>query len=165
MSESRELLLRPTIAVNASSSVISQCAHCSALVSWYRQDGRTLGPCCVCGCHDWIGQDLEVGPFVVGFPESERRVLNDVVLERRAQDMKFGEQNLPDGTSAVRYRHIADLTRRICQCAGEETTWRHVLLEEVYEALAEVREAALEAELIQVAAVAVAWVGAIRRRR
>jgi hypothetical protein len=65
------------------------------------------------------------------------RVLDEVQDERRRQDAKWGEQNHPDGTIA---------------------------LEEVFEALVETDPAKLRDELLQVAAVAVAWVEAIDRR-
>jgi malonyl CoA-acyl carrier protein transacylase len=43
-------------------------------------------------------------------------------------------------------------------------TWEHILTEEHYEAMAEEDPTRLREELIQVAAVAVAWVEAIDRR-
>ncbi|TDC67602.1 hypothetical protein [Streptomyces hainanensis] len=115
------------------------------------------------------------------------RVLADVAHVRRRQDLRWGEQNHPalapcaDGTttrtgyeaSADRWKEINDARARasdtIDRCpAGASphphTAWDGILLEEVYEALAEEDPAAVRAELVQVAAVAVAWIEAIDRR-
>lgn len=104
-------------------------------------------------------------------------VLTEVAAERASQDAKWGPQNHPDGTGP----HIRPLGRtdinldlrtgaelawifqRRCQ-ANETPNWRDILLEEVFEAVAEDSSANLRTELIQVAAVAVAWVQAIDRR-
>ncbi|KOX45283.1 hypothetical protein ADL19_23445 [Streptomyces purpurogeneiscleroticus] len=106
-------------------------------------------------------------------------VLDEVARERVAQDEKWGEQNHPDGTGPrevfqVRYMHeLARDTRRATDAAAGKTpglehhgplTWRHILLEEVFEALAEEKPAELRTELVQVAAVAAAWVEALDRR-
>jgi hypothetical protein len=93
-------------------------------------------------------------------------VLGEVSAERERQDAKFGEQNHPDGTGGPVMRQRADEARAQCQylAANGGADWRAILLEEVHEALAESAPARLRAELVQVAAVAVAWVGAIDRR-
>lgn len=90
----------------------------------------------------------------------------DVRREREAQETKWGEQNHPDGTGKAHMRFLATMARDTCQEAARNglTTWKHVLLEEVYEALAEDDPKALRNELVQVAAVAIAWVEAIDRR-
>lgn len=81
------------------------------------------------------------------------RVLRDVATERIRQDDKWG-----------------------CQCANIDFEWVSILTEEVGEAAAEANEAnfrsgknrgdftKLRAELVQVAAVAVAWVECIDGR-
>lgn len=93
-------------------------------------------------------------------------VLAEVRAERGRQDARWGEQNHPDATGSSYYAHCAKVARRNCQAAALEgaTGWDLILLEEVYEALAEGDAAKLRAELLQVAAVAVAWVEAIDRR-
>lgn len=93
-------------------------------------------------------------------------VAREVLLERVAQDVKWGEQNHPDGTGGALLRGAARLARMECdRSAGEgRTTWHLILVEEVSEALAEDDPAKLRAELIQVAAVAAAWVESIDRR-
>jgi hypothetical protein len=95
-------------------------------------------------------------------------VLLDVLCERRAQDAKFGDQShRRDGTS-LRYAALADFERARCNAAEQtsgKATWRHILLEEVFEALAEVEPANLRTELVQCAAVIVAWVEYLDRRQ
>lgn len=93
-------------------------------------------------------------------------VLAEVRAERARQDAKFGEQNHPDGTGYPGSEGHADYWRQRCQTAfaDDAGTWGHVLLEEVFEALAEADPAQLRTELVQVAAVAVAWAEAIDRR-
>lgn len=111
-------------------------------------------------------------------------VLADVWNERAKQDAKWGEQNHPDTfprvpsaerTERIRYgghadywkaenaRRIKVLTERGAP-SDRNAAWDGILLEEVYEALAESNAAKLRAELVQVAAVAVAWIEAIDRR-
>jgi hypothetical protein len=105
------------------------------------------------------------------------QVLVEVKGERLRQEAKWGEQNHPDGTGAVwefcSGMHAgwaveaADDARRRCQEAPDRTwgdTYALILNEEVAEAFAEDDPARVREELIQVAAVAVAWVEAIDRR-
>lgn len=93
-------------------------------------------------------------------------VAREVIQERVRQEAKWGEQNHPDGTGGPLWEDHARSQRRMCDEAfsNGNGTWRHVLSEEFAEALAERDPAKLRAELIQVAAVAVAWVEAIDRR-
>ena len=91
--------------------------------------------------------------------------LDDVKAERARQDARFGEQNHPNGTG----RHFADMAREARESCDEEFghgngTWQHILSEEVAEAFAESDPVKLRAELVQVAAVACAWIEAIDRR-
>lgn len=102
------------------------------------------------------------------------RVLVEIESERTRQDAKWGQQNHPDGTGARvaiagRLAYAEDLARDArlyCQAAaGRGTvTWRHIIREELYEALAENDPMKLRTELMQVAAVCVAWIEAIDRR-
>jgi hypothetical protein len=93
-------------------------------------------------------------------------VLNNIAAERFKQDERWGEQNHPDGTSSLIYRNAATRERWRADMAAKRgaLTWRHILTEEVYEAFAETDPEKLRAELVQVAAVAAAWVEAIDRR-
>lgn len=93
----------------------------------------------------------------------------DVLEERQRQDAKWGEQNHNDGTASAHWREFgvtAGMARRACDNASKrgECTWLDILLEEVAEAFEETDTTKLRAELIQVAAVAQAWVEAIDRR-
>lgn len=108
-------------------------------------------------------------------------VLEEVSQERERQDTKWGEQNPPDvnpsrdlryagpptvHTTHENYGHDANNWKFINEDRAKEdkTAWDGILLEEVYEALAEADPAKLRVELVQVAAVAVAWIEAIDRR-
>lgn len=111
-------------------------------------------------------------------------VLGEVAAERARQDAKWGEQNHPDydphdidsvvrneyGFRAERWKEINDRrAKQGCEVkhvfpAASCTAWDGVLLEEVYEALAEHDPAKLREELVQTAAVAVAWIEALDRR-
>lgn len=92
-------------------------------------------------------------------------VLEEVKAERYRQHAKWGEQNHPNGTGAGVWLDHARSQRRMCEEAFRKGvgTWRHILSEEFAEALAEADPVRLRAELIQVAAVAVAWVEKIDR--
>jgi hypothetical protein len=111
-------------------------------------------------------------------------VLNEVLKERMRQHEKWGEQNHHDGTSTRTLETLieetkkcreethglgplVDYTKALCDKAAREEwlTWSHILWEEFAEALSEENEAGLRTELVQVAAVAVAWVETIDRRR
>jgi hypothetical protein len=98
--------------------------------------------------------------------ESQNIADYDVIPERWRQLKKWGIQTHPDGTSEVFYAELANEAKRLCDQAssGGVLTWADILREEVYEALAEEHPENLRAELVQVAAVAVAWVEDIDRR-
>jgi hypothetical protein len=113
-------------------------------------------------------------------------VVLEIIRERARQDAKWGEQNHPNGTGpqSTPLRGIVFLgpvlpengTTKfafgLAQLAKSSTdskaaagtvTFADILLEEVFEAVAEQNPALLRAELIQVAAVAAQWVEAIDR--
>lgn len=104
------------------------------------------------------------------------RVLDEVGGERARQDAKWGQQNHQDGTGDDRhlfrtrsretYGTLCYLARSMCQHAAEQgnVTFADIFMEEVFEALAESDPAKLRTELIQSAAVLVAWVEAMDRR-
>lgn len=96
-------------------------------------------------------------------------VLSDVADERRRQDRKWGEQNHADhphtGPSADAWAALVALAEAEARASLHRgPTWAAILLEEVGEALQEDDPARLRAELVQVAAVAVAWIQALDRR-
>ncbi|MGW4850188.1 hypothetical protein ACWEPZ_03005 [Streptomyces sp. NPDC004288] len=88
-----------------------------------------------------------------------------VDTEREAQLAKWGEQKHPDGTN-LDNADWANHARSQCQRAADEgrVTWAHILQEEFTEALAETDLVKLRTELVQVAAVAAAWVRDIDTR-
>lgn len=95
-------------------------------------------------------------------------IAGEIATERWHQDEKFGDQShLPDGTGL----DAIDCQLRIifqnrCDTATEAgtLTWADILREEVYEAFAESDPEKLDAELLQVASVCVAWIQALRTR-
>lgn len=104
-------------------------------------------------------------------PDSQLRaqtapVLREVARERVRQDDMWGEQNHDWITGRPAQKRLADHARASCErhFADGDGGWQDILMEEFFEALAEGDTAKLRAELIQVAAVAVAWVEAIDRR-
>lgn len=110
-------------------------------------------------------------------------VLAEVYAERASQNAKWGEQNHADLDMILMKRQggctpqrmaehygIPSDTRARSQCDRAfdlgQGTWAHILIEEVAEAIGTNGDrVALRAELVQVAAVAVAWIEAIDRRR
>lgn len=99
-------------------------------------------------------------------------VLDDIYEERACQDVKWGEQNHEDGTSAFA---VEELCNKASSAASaklnyEEAvkynnlTWSDILWEEMCEAMEETEDSKLRYELVQVAAVAAAWIEAIDRR-
>lgn len=97
-------------------------------------------------------------------------VLTEVADERAAQDLKFGQQDLPDGTGSAFHRYY-DYKYILPEARAQNdghmltaATFESVLCEEFCEAMLETNPMLLRAELIQVAAVAVKWVEAIDRR-
>jgi len=101
-----------------------------------------------------------------------KRMVADLRAERTRQNAKWGEQNHPDGTGpGVRF-WTADMAtmRHVCRqecddaAKADGMTWRHILLQEIFEALAESDPAKLRAELVQAGVVIVQWIEAIDRR-
>ena len=107
-----------------------------------------------------------------------RRIFWEIRAERARQDARFGEQNHPDlagdaetqcdaremfARYAGNYRDINDGTFDP-RDTDPRQDWTGILLEEVYEALAESDPVKLRTELIQTAAVCVAWVEHLDRR-
>lgn len=98
-------------------------------------------------------------------PDETRQVCHEVYDERINQSMIWGQQNHPDGTGSFEQQEDEVLAKFACEHAAKQgtVTWRHILMEEACEAFASTDVDNLRAELIQVAAVAVAWVENIDR--
>lgn len=99
------------------------------------------------------------------YSDTRARILDEVEAELYRQDAKWGEQNWPDGTGELYQVIAADRAKSITDLCAQEgsVTYMHILQEEVAEAFAESDQSKLMTELIQVAAVATAWVEKILR--
>jgi hypothetical protein len=97
--------------------------------------------------------------------------------ERQLQDKKWGEQNHPDHDPTLSDREPQRLAEEyeiptaarakfICQEAFRkgQGSWATILIEEVGEAIGAGTPEDLKQELVQVAAVCVAWIQCIERR-
>lgn len=95
----------------------------------------------------------------------QARIIQEIIQERKAQDKKWGEQNHKPGTSRKEYGYLADLFRKVCDNAFHtgKGTWTDILLEEVFEALAEEEPAKIKKELKQVAAVVITMLESLDR--
>lgn len=91
--------------------------------------------------------------------------LDDIRHERAAQDIAWGEQNHPDGTSEL-WATAADVAHFKAERAHQEDTlrWFDILREQYWQVACEEDPKSLRVELIRLAAVAVAWTEAIDRR-
>ncbi len=106
-------------------------------------------------------------------------ILEEVKQERIRQDLKWGEQNHPSVDLTLNSRHPYP-SDRMCEeyeiptesrakflCENSFTdnhgTWAHILVEEVSETISSPNEELRREELIQLIAVAVAWVESIDR--
>lgn len=126
-----------------------------------------------------VAYDNAIGnPSLIDGPATHK-VAREVLAERERQDTKWGQQNHPDGTGPMEYvlpdieelrvARASDLThifRNITDARAkmDTVTWRDILLEEVFEALAESDPTRLREELLQVSAVAQAWAEHLDRR-
>lgn len=106
-------------------------------------------------------------------PSPTQKVLKEVEQERQRQREKWGEYNHPDFDESrpeLRYRRYGTPTaseaRDDCDAADKEgcLNFFNILLEETCEAMEAPNAPSLRKELVQVAAVAVAWIEAIDRR-
>ena len=103
-------------------------------------------------------------------------VLSEVRQERTRQEHLWGQQDLPTGTgpltrpllplSPAKGKDVEDAFRRRTDWATNHgsLTYADVLLEEVFEAMAEVKPSRIREELIQVAASAVKFIESIDRQ-
>jgi hypothetical protein len=88
------------------------------------------------------------------------------VLEERFFQLETrGTQSYPDGTSPE-FAGVAQLLEEATKHAEHtgSLTWRTILTEYVYAALGQTDPARLRSELVQVAAVVIAWVEDLDRR-
>lgn len=92
-------------------------------------------------------------------------IMSQIFDERLRQELKFGVQDHPDGTSE-KHRELSDKKREANQKAFREgnPTFAKIATEEFFEVMAEEDPVKLRNELIQLAAVCVQWAQAIDRR-
>lgn len=91
----------------------------------------------------------------------------DIKDERMRQQDKHGDQgHLPDGTGGLVAVDAANRAKALTDrhAVTGDLTWKDILDEEVREAFAEGNPVLVREELIQVAAVALAWIAAIDSR-
>lgn len=94
-------------------------------------------------------------------------IQEEVQAECERQLSKWGVQNHKNGTGLAIYRDYEKVYKRVCEknkSLGIER-WDSILLEEIFEALAEIDPVKLRAELIQAAAVIFTWIDCIDRRK
>lgn len=86
-------------------------------------------------------------------------VLNEVFAERQRQHALWGQQDLPDGTGGEWRRHFEKAAKTDCERAVANGTLSYGLIaaEEFAEVMAAGDKKQLRAELVQLAAVCVAW--------
>lgn len=96
----------------------------------------------------------------------EARILAQVAVQRRKQDKKWGEQNHPSVLYGGHYRIPHESAAKIiCQRRVEANclTWADIAIEELAEAIDAPGEMSRREELVQLAAVVVAWIENIDR--
>ena len=93
-------------------------------------------------------------------------VQTEVTAERQEQHSKWGEQDHDNGTGFTGAFEAAESVKhKVDRHARTGTlTWTDILAEEVAEAFAEKDPKKIRAELVQVAAVAIAWIECIDRK-
>ncbi len=97
-------------------------------------------------------------------------VLAEVRKERERQLSLWGDQDHPDHHPDFRHPEFDGMVLAMHRehydrfSRENKLAWRHILSEEVAEVYAEDDPAKMRQELIQVAAVAVAWIEAMDRR-
>ena len=92
------------------------------------------------------------------------KLIGQVQMELNRQLGLWGEQNHLDGTGG--YDEVLEQARLDCRQAliYKCLNWKHILAEEVAEVFNETSPENLKEELIQVIAVATAWIECIERR-
>jgi glutamate synthase domain-containing protein 1 len=98
----------------------------------------------------------------------QAKIFNEIFIERNSQDKKWGEQNHPMilANNHEHYRGMAIITKTINELANvaNEKSWDNIIFEEMYEAFSEKDPKLQRAEMVQVAAVAVAIIENLDRR-
>lgn len=94
-------------------------------------------------------------------------IFDDVAAERKRQDAKWGEQNHLSVVVDMLGYSVDDEVSAKAQCdlatKMGNLTWGHIACEELAEALNAANDTDRRAELVQLAAVVVAWIECIDR--
>jgi len=101
-------------------------------------------------------------------PPLNGRIIRDVRVERFAQLEKWGDQHHPDGTDPGQFTEAAQTAQAANAQYAESglLSWSHIMLEEVYEALASAPDSPeLRDEIVQIMAVCSAWLEDFDSRR
>lgn len=102
----------------------------------------------------------------------EQAIGREVFAERRRQEAKWGVQNHPSVPDFPERRRSIELglpgefwAKETCECRAKDgaLTWGHITVEELCEAVEAKGEMARREELIQLAAVVLAWIENIDR--
>lgn len=109
-------------------------------------------------------------------PRKKFLIVEEIQQERDRQDKRWGEQNWPSTTPILKGRSVERLcedyeiptenrAKFLCENAfsKKEGSWAHILIEEVCEAICALTPEKRREELIQTAAVIVAWIESIDR--
>jgi hypothetical protein len=131
-------------------------------IGWHEDCTDPAGHTCQCPCHRDVARVERVADA-----EAVREILGDVEAELDRARIKFPGQHLPLGfgtsmdaralpltAGLMTPATLRDALRTLTDRAADEghLTWRHVLLEEHFEALAEDDPAKARTELVQLAA-------------
>jgi|SRR5579859_5199996 len=91
-------------------------------------------------------------------------VMEEIVDERFRQDAKWGEQNYKGGNGLASHLGLAGVYKTLNDLPSIQKTWKDVFLGEMHEALGATSDEELRQQLVQLAALAVAWIQAIDRK-
>lgn len=117
-------------------------------------------------------------------PDQERqhKIIYEILVERKKQDVKWGEQNHPSVDPILTERPGGCTPERMCEeyelptenraksscniaTKNGKLTFTHIVVEELCEAVSAVDDDARREELIQLGACVVQWIEAIDRRK
>ena len=97
--------------------------------------------------------------------EACKIVLDEVLADRRFSRIRYGERNLPDGTSEFYLPEFRSADMNVLQQREQGTlTWRDLMMREAIWATCETDPEGLRGELLYLASLVVEWIEAIDRR-
>jgi hypothetical protein len=102
------------------------------------------------------------------YENTKREAVHEVLAEMKRQGTKWGPmRQMENGTGSDYWKSMRDGAQQATDAAFKYGwgNWSYILLEEVYEVMAESNPKRLKAELIQVAAVALSWWVSLKLQR